>query len=100
MSEPVMKIEFQGTPRQYLRIAILSTIIWVTWIYGGAALVQYLWSGNTGLLDWKPALGALLFGAWYARFAYRWMMRADAQWGKGSGWVLTEHTVKLPELRS
>ena len=44
-------------------------------------------------------LFTLLFMLWYVRYAYRWMMRADSQWGKGSGWVLKERTVILPELK-
>jgi hypothetical protein len=100
MSEPLMKQEFPGNPRLYLRIAVFSSIFIGFWIYGGTALIQYLWNGSTTLMDWKPALGAVLFIAWYARYAYRWMMRGDAQWGSGSGWVLKECKVKLPELRS
>ena len=100
MSESKTNIEFTGHPRQYLRICIVLSAVWLLWIYGGTALVQYLWNGSTGLLGWKPMLGALLFTAWYTRWAYRWMMRGDAQWGKGSGWVLVEKTVKLPELKS
>jgi hypothetical protein len=95
-----MAREFPGNPRLYKRIAA-GTAIWVVvWLYGGTVLVQYLWSGHSGLADWKIAVGVVLFAAWYARFAYRWMMRADSQFGSGSGWVLKEYTVKLPEQRS
>jgi len=99
MSESPMKREFPGNPRLYLRIAVWSTVVWGIWLYGGLALIQYLWTGTTWLMHWKPALITLLFMLWYARYSYRWMMRADSQWGKGSGWVLKERTVKLPELK-
>jgi len=100
MSEAHKKIEFMGNPRLYFRIAVFSAVIWWIWIYGGTALIQYLWIGKSPLLDWKPALGGVLFTAWYVRYAYRWMMRGDAQWGSGSGWDLQEVKVKLPELKS
>lgn len=95
-----MAREFPGNPRLYKRIARGSAIGLLVWLYGGTVLVQYLWSGQSALLDWKVAVGAVLVAAWYSRFAYRWMMRADSQFGSGSGWELKEHTVKLPELRS
>jgi hypothetical protein len=95
-----MSRKFPGNPRVYLYIAAGTAIYFCVWLYGGFALIQYLWSGKTWLLDWKPAIGALLAVFLYARYAYRWMMRADAQWGSGSGWQLTEQRVKLPELRT
>ncbi len=100
MNHPQNKVEFPGNPKLYLRIAVISSLLWVVGIYGGTALILYLSSGKTALLDWKLLLGAAIFTAWYARFAYRWMMRADAQWGSGSGWDLQEHKVKLPGLKS
>jgi uncharacterized membrane protein YesL len=94
-----MAREFPGNPKLYKRIVIATTIGLFVWLYGGVVLVQYLWNGETALLDWKVALGAVLFALWYARFAFRWMMRADSQYGSGSGWELKERNVKLPELR-
>jgi hypothetical protein len=95
-----MTREFPGTPRLYKRIAVSMAVGLLIWLYGGLVLVRYLWNGDTHLLSWKVALFAVLFAAWYARFAYRWMMRADGQFGSGSGWELKEYSVKLPELRS
>ena len=99
MNEAHKRREYPGNPRMYLRIVVATTVFWAIWMYGGMALVQYLWTGETWMFHWKPALVAVLFFAWYARYAYRWMMRGDAQWGKGSGWVLKERTVKLPETK-
>jgi len=94
-----MAREFPGNPRLYKRIAVGIAVGLLVWLYGGLMLIRYLWDGDTSLLDWKIALGAVVFTAWYARFAYRWMMRADSQYGSGSGWELKECTVKLPEQR-
>lgn len=91
---------FSGNPRLYLRIAAISTVALVVWLYGGTVLIQYLWSGKTTLLAWKPMLAVAIFAAWYGRFAYRWMMRLDGQYGSGSGWVFNEVMVKLPEMRA
>lgn len=91
--------EFPGNPRLYRRIACWTTIAMFVWLYGGFALIQYWWNGWTWLLGWKPLVFGLLFALWYGRFAYRWMMRLDGQYGRGSGWELRERTVKLPELK-
>jgi len=94
-----MTTPFPGNPKLYLRIAVLSTIALVVWLYGGTVLIQYLWSGKTTLLGWKVMLAVIVFALWYGRFAYRWMMRLDGQYGSGSGWIGNEVTVKLPEMR-
>jgi len=94
-----MTTPFPGNPKLYLRIAVLSTIALVVWLYGGTVLIQYLWSGKTSLLGWKIMLAVAVFALWYGRFAYRWMMRLDGQYGSGSGWTFSEVMVKLPEMR-
>ena len=94
-----MSKEFPGNPGLYRRMAIWSTIGMLFWLYGGTLLLQHLWHGETSLLSWQPAVIALVFALWYSRMAYRWMMRLDARFGKGSGWQLLERSVKLPELR-
>ena len=94
-----MSSEFPGNPGVYRQIAIWSAIGMFLWLYGGTALVQHLWLGETWLLSWKPAVIGLAFTLWYSRMSYRWMMRLDAQFGKGSGWELHEKSVKLPELK-
>ena len=64
------------------------------------ALIKYWLHGDTWVFGWKPVLVTVLFAAWFGRTMYRWMMRLDAQYGRGSGWVLESVRVKLPELRS
>jgi len=91
---------FFGTPALYLKVAVITTLAFIVWLYGGMVLVLWLSSGSTWLLGWKPVLFVVLFSLWYCRYAYRWMMRLDGQYGSGSGWDLTETAVKLPEIRS
>jgi hypothetical protein len=95
-----MSRQFPGKSSLYMKIALISTIAIFTWLYGGTALILFLNSGETWLLGWKQILAVLVFALWYCRYAYRWMMRLDGQYGSGSGWDLTESTVKLPEIRS
>ncbi|MDZ4731088.1 MAG: hypothetical protein SH820_14205 [Xanthomonadales bacterium] len=95
-----MNHQFPGNPSQYLKIAIVSTIAFIIWLYGGTALILWLSSGETWLLGWKVILAVIVFALWYCRYAYRWMMRLDGQYGSGSGWDLSETTVKLPEIRT
>lgn len=91
--------QFPGNPALYRRIAVWTTVGMLVWLYGGFALVQYWWLGETWLINWKPALFAVLFALWYGRFSFRWMMRLDGQYGSGAGWELRERVVKLPETK-
>ena len=95
-----MKREFPGNPTFYKRFAIYSTIGLYIWLFGGLVLIQYFWAGKTWLLGWKPVIFSILFALWYGRTAYKWMMRLDAQYGKGSAWILESTQVKLPQRRS
>ncbi|CAG0937943.1 hypothetical protein GPROT2_00073 [Gammaproteobacteria bacterium] len=92
-------MEFKGNPALYRRIAIAVTL----YVNGGAfiifALIKYALYGDTWVLGWKPVLITLLFSVWFGRTMYRWMMRLDARYGRGSGWLLESVRVKLPELR-
>lgn len=92
-------MKFPGNPRLYRRIAIWSTLGILVWLYGGTALIQLWWLGHTWVFKWQSILVGVLFGAWYARASYIWMMRLDARFGKGSGWSLEEKSVRLPELK-
>jgi hypothetical protein len=95
-----MNRSFSGNPKLYLKISVYSAIYIFVWLYGGTALIMYLWSGETWLLNWKILLFVVVFTAWYGRYTYRFMMRLDGQYGSGSGWTLNEERVKLPEIRS
>lgn len=95
----VAGMKFPGNPRMYRRIANWSTVGILLWLYGGTALAQLWWLGHTWVFKWQPLVVGALFGIWYARASYSWMMRLDAQFGRGSGWKLQERNVKLPELK-
>jgi|GEM_PF-1242949 hypothetical protein len=90
-------LPFSGTPERYLRISIVLSVAIHAWLYGGFSAIKYFVHGETWMFGWKPVLIALASMVLFARFAYRWIMRLDAQYGSGSGWRLVRCTVKLPE---
>lgn len=92
-------MEFSGNPKKYLRLAIISSIAISLYLYFGLAAVIYLHDGATWLFSPRPILITVVFAALYARTTYRWMMRLDAQYGTGKGWVLESRSLKLPERR-
>ncbi len=89
--------EFEGTPRAYLRIAIIFSVVLNLYLYLGMVVLVYWVNGESWILGWKPVLVGLLFASFFARVGYRWMMRLDAQFGSGRGWTLQSQRVKLPE---
>ena len=94
-----MASDFPGNRKLYRRIANWSTVGILVWLYGGMALVQLWWSGTTWMFEWKPIVVGIVFAIWYSHMSYKWMMRLDGQFGRGSSWNLQERTVKLPELK-
>lgn len=90
-------LEFSGSPQKYLRIAIFGSIFLNSFLYFGLAAIECFFQGETWVLSWKPALFVVVFTAVFARIAYRWIMRLDAQFGSGKGWAMVPHSVKLPE---
>ncbi|MFK7733884.1 MAG: hypothetical protein AB8B48_19845 [Pseudomonadales bacterium] len=96
-SNPDNKLAFSGSPQKYLRIAIFGSILLNSLLYFGLAAIEYFFQGETWLLNWKPALLVVVFTAVFARIAYRWIMRLDAQFGSGKGWAMVPYSVKLPE---
>lgn len=95
--ETIAHAEFTGTPRTYLRIAIGGAIALNAYLYLGMIALVYGLNGQTWILGWKPALIAALFTVFFARTAYRWIMRLDAQYGSGKSWKLESQKIKLPE---
>ena len=93
-------MNFSGNPRVYLKLAILGSLGIVLYLYCGLAAILYFGHGKTWMFGWKPILISLVFTVWFARLYYRWVMRLDAQYGTGKGWVLPAETVKLPEERT
>ncbi len=93
-------MEFNGNPRLYLRIAVIGSIVLNAYLYFGLAAITWMRHGDTWVFGWKPTLITVLFTVWFARTAYRWIMRLDAQYGSGKGWALESRPLKLPEPRS
>ncbi len=96
--DPEIDLPFSGTPQRYLRIAIGMSVGIHAWLYGAFATIKYFVHGETWMFAWKPVAITLASMLLFARFAYRWIMRLDAQYGSGSGWRMVRRTVKLPEL--
>ncbi len=90
-------MEFSGNPKKYLRYAIVSSIVINLYLYFGLAGVLYWHSEQTWLFTLKPVLITVVFMVLFARLSYRWIMRLDAQYGKGSGWALESRMLKLPD---
>ena len=87
---------FDGNPRRYLRIAIWGSIILHAYLFFGYWAIKVFLAGESWDMGWFPPVATIVWAAFFARFAYRWIMRLDAQYGRGSGWVLQSTTVKLP----
>jgi hypothetical protein len=95
-----MDIEFPGNPALYKKIAVAMTLYINGTLFLVFSGIKYFLHGDTWMFGWKPVLLTVLFAAWFARTAYRWMMRLDAQYGRGSGWTLERAVVKLPEMKT
>lgn len=95
-----MNMEFPGNPGLYKKIAVGLTLYINGTLFIVFSAIKYFLHGDTWMFGWKPILLTILFAAWFARVAYRWMMRLDAQYGRGSGWTLERTVVKLPEMKS
>jgi hypothetical protein len=89
---------FPYTPRDYRRIAILLAVGIHAYLYAGMVVLTFVLHGQDWILGWRPIVVTILSALLFGRFAFRWMMRLDAQYGRGSGWSLARRTVKLPEV--
>lgn len=90
---------FSGTPARYRRISIGLAIGIHLYLYLGMLFFHGWMGGAEWVFGWKPAAVAVVSCVVFARQAYRWIMRLDAQYGSGSGWSLPTRSVKLPEPR-
>jgi hypothetical protein len=96
-AEKTTYLEFPGTPAAYLKIAIALSLGMNLFLYLGMVGLLYGLNDQEWILGWKPLVIAVVFSAWFARAAYRWIMRLDAQYGSGRGWKLESQMVKLPD---
>ena len=90
---------FSGNPKRYFRLALLIPAGVCLWIYVGFVAAKWLFLGENWLHVWQLPASLVAISLFVSRMYYRSMMRLDAQYGRGSGWILKEATVKLPEQR-
>ena len=76
-------VEFSGTPEAYRKVAVIGSVLLNLYLYLGMVVLLYVVNDQDWILGWKPMLVAVLFATWFARAAYRWIMRLDAQYGSG-----------------
>lgn len=94
--EATVFVPFNGTPARYRRIAVWGSIGIHLYLFVGYWAIKTFLAGEQWPADWVPPVVAVASCAWFARLAYRWMMRLDAQYGRGGGWDLVPTKVKLP----
>lgn len=87
---------FSGTPALYRKFAIFGSIGVHLYLFVGFYLVKNFLAGESWPTSAVPIVAGLVSALIFAFFAFRWMMRLDARYGRGSGWDLVPTTVKLP----
>lgn len=87
---------FSGSPKLYRRIAIWGSVGIHLYVFVGYWAIKAFLAGEKWPTDWFPATIALVSCILFARMSYRWIMRLDAQYGRGGGWDLVPTQVKLP----
>ena len=90
---------FPGTPRFYRRLAVFGSLGIHLYLLAGFYIVKNFVAGEPWPTSWVPIAIGLASMLLFAHFSYRWIMRLDAQYGKGSGWRLEPTMVKLPWQR-
>lgn len=95
-----VEIPFSGNPQKYKKIAVLGSIILNTYLYLGMVGLVYGLNDQEWILGWKPIAIAVVFAVLFARIAYGWILKLDAQTGSGRGWKLESESIKLPERRT
>ncbi len=91
---------FAGTPALYRKIAIWGSIALHAYLFLGYWAIKVFLAGEAWPASWAPPAITLLSAAWFARFSYRWIMRLDARYGRGSNWEFDSVRDKLPRERS
>lgn len=90
---------FSGNPQRYRKFAWGGSVLIHAYLYFGFLFLHGYLGGAEWVFGWKPAVLAVVSCVLFGRFAFRWIMRLDAQYGRGSGWELASRTVKLPQPR-
>lgn len=87
---------FPGTPAMYRKIAIWGSLGLHAYLFVGYWAIKVFLAGEKWPTSWVPLAVTVVSAALFARFSYRWIMRLDARYGRGSGWILHSTRVKLP----
>jgi len=90
---------FGGTPRQYLRLAVWGSLALHAYLFFGYWAIKHFLAGEAWPNGWLVPAATVASALWFARMSYRWVMRLDAQYGRGGGWELKSTSVKLPTER-
>ena len=89
-------LPFSGQPRTYLRIAVFGSVALHVYLFAGYWAIQVFVVGHSWPRGWFPVAATVVSAVVTSRVAYRWIMRIDAQYGRGSGWALESTRLKLP----
>lgn len=92
-------VPFSGNPKRYRTIAIVGSIGFHAYLFFGYWAIKVFLAGQPWPTGWEVPVATLASMLFFARFSYRWIMRLDAQYGKGSGWTMEPTEVKLPRER-
>lgn len=94
-----MSIPFSGNPKVYRRHAFILSGAVHLWLYLFFVVTKFLAQDENWLTVWQLPAGLAASAVLVGWLHFRWVMRLDAQYGRGSGWEMKEVTVKLPVLR-
>lgn len=89
-------VPFSGSPKLYLKWCIIGSIVFHSYVLFGYWFIKNVIVGVPWPESYWPIIATILWTAFFARMAYRWIMRLDAQYGRGKGWEMESITVKLP----
>ena len=87
---------FPGNPKTYFRIAAWGSIGIHAYLFFGYWAIKVFLARQEWPTGWFVPVATMVSALFFARFSYRWIMRLDAQYGRGSGWALETTSVKLP----
>ena len=89
-------LPFSGTPAKYLKICIFGSIGIHAYLFFGYWAIKTFLAHEPWPNGWLVPVLTIASAVWFAWYSYRWIMRLDAQYGRGSGWIQEPVTVKLP----
>lgn len=94
--ETSVRLPFSGSPARYRRIALWGSLGLHLYLFVGYWAIRTFLVGEAWPASWVTPALTVASSLWFAHFAYRYIMRLDAQYGSGGGWVLHSTRVKLP----